>query len=325
MAGRRSKSTVANRAGSIFDHLVFAGYSDAYAGYVVTREEYRSQQYEGASTHFGPWTLGAYQQEFDRLTMKMMNPASNPWPNAEPAVPAKGPIGADQTVNILFDDKPWFKQFGQVETDAADYYQKGQKASAVFWGAHPNNDPKVNDTYLKIQKWSGSNWTTVYEDRDVCTLLKWERSGVANSKVTVEWNIPADVDNGYYRILHFGKWKNGWNGQISAYSAESRPFYVGPVYKKAFGQLKELPSALVQSKVSAYPNPTKGNFTLSNDYAHEGEYAVYDALGRVMSRGSLPKGESHTPIEMSASAGIYSIQLSYVDGTANTLRISITE
>ena len=47
------------------DQVVIAGLSNAYAGYVATREEYAKQDYEGASTHFGPWTLAAVQQEID--------------------------------------------------------------------------------------------------------------------------------------------------------------------------------------------------------------------------------------------------------------------
>ncbi|UUZ49892.1 neutral/alkaline non-lysosomal ceramidase N-terminal domain-containing protein [Massilia sp. B-10] len=42
-------------------------YANAYSGYVTTPEEYEAQHYEGASTHFGKWTLGAYQQSFHEL------------------------------------------------------------------------------------------------------------------------------------------------------------------------------------------------------------------------------------------------------------------
>jgi hypothetical protein len=46
---------------------VLAGYANAYAGYVTTPQEYEVQDYEGASTHFGKWTLPAYQTELARL------------------------------------------------------------------------------------------------------------------------------------------------------------------------------------------------------------------------------------------------------------------
>jgi neutral ceramidase len=51
---------------------VLAGYANAYAGYVVTPQEYELQDYEGASTHFGKWTLPAYQTEFRRLTTALV-------------------------------------------------------------------------------------------------------------------------------------------------------------------------------------------------------------------------------------------------------------
>ena len=46
---------------------IIAGLTNAYCGYMTTREEYAMQWYEGASTHFGPNQLVATQQEFTRL------------------------------------------------------------------------------------------------------------------------------------------------------------------------------------------------------------------------------------------------------------------
>jgi len=40
--------------------VVINGYANAYASYVTTFEEYQLQNYEGASTLFGQWTLGAW-------------------------------------------------------------------------------------------------------------------------------------------------------------------------------------------------------------------------------------------------------------------------
>ena len=48
-------------------HVVVAGYSNGYAGYITTPEEYRLQQYEGGHTLHGPWSLPAYQQVASRL------------------------------------------------------------------------------------------------------------------------------------------------------------------------------------------------------------------------------------------------------------------
>ncbi|OJJ21239.1 hypothetical protein BKI52_11785 [marine bacterium AO1-C] len=241
MAGRRAKATIKSVAGTGLTHLVFAGYSDAYAGYVTTREEYASQQYEGASTHFGPWTLAAYRQEFKRLAIKMINPSANPWPNPAPTPPNKS-APLDVSAHIFFDDTPSYwttkkfgfitlpvlrkRGFGDVHQDANSTYQKGSTASVTFWGAHPNNDLKTNGTYLAIERWNGQSWQAVLYDRHPETKLTWARNGVANSLVTVKWNIPTNASSGYYRIRHFGKWKNGWNGNLSDYSGSSRSFIV---------------------------------------------------------------------------------------------------
>ena len=51
---------------------IFQGYSNAYAGYVVTPEEYVQQGYETGVTHFGRWTLPAYLTRFRMMSKKMI-------------------------------------------------------------------------------------------------------------------------------------------------------------------------------------------------------------------------------------------------------------
>ncbi|MEM6991424.1 MAG: neutral/alkaline non-lysosomal ceramidase N-terminal domain-containing protein [Myxococcota bacterium] len=68
VAGRRVRSTIGDRLAKMdVTHTVLAGYANAYAGYVTTPEEYVVQDYEGASTHFGKWTLPAWQTWMARL------------------------------------------------------------------------------------------------------------------------------------------------------------------------------------------------------------------------------------------------------------------
>ncbi len=67
-SGRRLTASVADALGTIgVERAVLAGYANAYSGYVTTPHEYEVQDYEGASTHFGKWTLPAYQTEFTKL------------------------------------------------------------------------------------------------------------------------------------------------------------------------------------------------------------------------------------------------------------------
>lgn len=87
VAGLRLRASVARAlAEHGVQHVVLAGYANAYAGYVTTAEEYAVQDYEGASTHFGTWTLAAYQTSFDAIAAQISAPAASA-PAHEPRPP----------------------------------------------------------------------------------------------------------------------------------------------------------------------------------------------------------------------------------------------
>lgn len=244
MAGRRIRDTVKNALGNRVDHVVIAALSNAYAGYTSTREEYAVQHYEGASTHFGPYSLNAFQQRIAGIASDM----------AAGLPSAAGPTPRDirdaqilNTLGVVFDDKPLGADFGDVETDAEANYGRGDTVRVVFWGAHPRNDLRLEDTFLMVEHVTtaevchdeivGCDTVRVCEDQvtgvqpiahdwDPETVYRWERSGMANSKVTISWTIPDDTPPGQYRIRHFGNWKSGWTGTISPYDGTSCVFTV---------------------------------------------------------------------------------------------------
>jgi neutral ceramidase len=82
MAGRRLRTTVLDvMSGSGVRHVALGTYANEYAQYITTLEEYSSQQYEGASTLFGPHTLEAYQQTAAALaTAIVQGNAADPGP-----------------------------------------------------------------------------------------------------------------------------------------------------------------------------------------------------------------------------------------------------
>jgi neutral ceramidase len=86
MAGRRLRSTVLDAISAAgVTRLALGTYANEYSQYITTHEEYCSQQYEGASTLFGPHTLAAYQHVAARLARAMVRGArlpSGPAPNA---------------------------------------------------------------------------------------------------------------------------------------------------------------------------------------------------------------------------------------------------
>ncbi len=74
-AGRRVAKQVASRLADIgVQHVVVNGYANGYAGYTTTPEEYGVQLYEGCTTFFGEWTLGAYQTRLDELCSELHRP-----------------------------------------------------------------------------------------------------------------------------------------------------------------------------------------------------------------------------------------------------------
>ena len=68
-------------------------------------------------------------------------------------------------------------------------------------------------------------WVAVAHDWDPETRYRWQRDGIAYSKVTITWDT-SNAATGEYRIRHFGHWKSGWTGAISPYTGVSRTFQV---------------------------------------------------------------------------------------------------
>src|SRR5690606_11063716 len=119
MSGRRIRNTVGEILGDAADHLVIAGYSNGYAGYVTTYEEYQTQQYEGGHTLYGPWTLAAYQQVYAALAT-LMNGQSATLPSARPR-DIRGEVQS-ATLGGEPDAAPANAKFGDVvEAPAATY------------------------------------------------------------------------------------------------------------------------------------------------------------------------------------------------------------
>lgn len=73
-AGKRLQKTCLNileKAG--ITHIIISPYSNGYAGYITTEEEYQVQAYEGGHTMFGKNTFAAFQTHFKKLCLKSVN------------------------------------------------------------------------------------------------------------------------------------------------------------------------------------------------------------------------------------------------------------
>jgi len=227
MAGRRLRETIKKTLDQDGRNntVVIAGLSNEYTQYVTTPEEYDMQHYEGASTLYGKWTLDAYKQEFDKLAQALVDGTPvDPGPETRDLSSRQVTFMTD----VVYDSVPPGKNFGDVVTNAAYSYNRGETVSVTFWGGHPKNDLKTQSSYLEVQKKTGDTWTTVYYDWDWCTTSRWTRIStlLGTSQVTITWNIPQDAMPGTYRIKYNGANKSIWTGKIHQHTGYSREFTV---------------------------------------------------------------------------------------------------
>ncbi len=236
MAGRRIMATVQSVLGEQTQYSVVAALSNAYSGYVTTKQEYDMQHYEGGSTHFGPWTLAAYEQAFYQLAANMLPAGQTPAPGLSPvAFPSNEPLPRDlsgETINfqtgVVHDQAPIFKSIGDVVQNANSSYNKGAQVQVKFWSGHPKNNLRTQQTFMEVQRLVNGSWQAVATDNDWDTTYQWQRiDGFwGTSHAILTWNIPTDAASGTYRLKHFGDRKKPWSGNIVAYTGTSRSFTV---------------------------------------------------------------------------------------------------
>lgn len=221
-AGLRLRRTVAGIVGTGLEDVLVAGYANAYFHYVTTPEEYDAQHYEGGSTLFGRWQLPALQQVSARLARALRD--GQPLPTGpEPPDLSAAPLSFQPP--IVLDAPQLGRSFGDVLTQPRESYRAGERVVAVFAGAHPGNDLHRGGTYLRVERAEGGTWRTVADDGDWSTTFRWQRDGIAASKVTVTWDVPATATPGSYRIRYDGDAKPPV-GAPRSFSGTTRAFTV---------------------------------------------------------------------------------------------------
>lgn len=222
MAGRRVRETVKSAlAGAGVTHAVVASHSNAYSSYVTTREEYAGQEYEGASTHFGPYTLEGFQQEFGRLAEAI----------AAGTAVAQGVYPKDFTLTqltlqpgVVYDSTSAGKKYGEVLVDAGSSYSRGDTIVVEFQSAHPKNDLMTMRDFAVVQRRiSGDRFEDILGDRDPQLTFTWQRIKGAESRAILRWNT-KDAEPGEYRIVHRGVSKAFWFGRKTPFEGFSRVF-----------------------------------------------------------------------------------------------------
>ncbi|TVU35867.1 hypothetical protein EJB05_17774 [Eragrostis curvula] len=234
MAGRRLRDAVkavltSDKSGEFNNniHVVLAGLTNTYSQYVTTFEEYEIQRYEGASTLYGPHTLSAYIQEFQKLATAMVANKEVPT-NFQPPDLLDKQIGL--LPGVMFDSTPPGVKFGDVSSDvsANSTFRKGSTVNATFYTACPRNDLLTEGTFALVEKLEGgNNWIPAYDDDDWSLRFKWSRPLRLSPRsfATLEWTIPEDAPSGVYRFRHFGASKALF-GSIKHFTGTSRAFAV---------------------------------------------------------------------------------------------------
>lgn len=222
MGGRRLKKSVLEALASTgVKHVAISALTNGYSQYVTTKEEYDMQWYEGASTYFGPYTLQAYQQEFVKLANAITQGVPVP---AGPAIEERPQ--REVMPQHRFDDPPEGLEFGDVVIDAVGPYTSGNVVSVKFAGANPRSDLKIQDTYLAVERQNGLVWTTHADDAAWETKMHVEKISRSQTYITIEWEIPAGVPSGTYRISYFGNNKNRFTGRVARFTGVSSTFTV---------------------------------------------------------------------------------------------------
>ncbi|MFI5718854.1 neutral/alkaline ceramidase [Nocardia sp. NPDC051750] len=200
VAGLRVRRAVAATLGVALDQVLLQGYANAYHEYVTTPEEYDVQQYEGASTLFGRYTLPAYQQEFTRLASALATgtavdrgPAPRDLSHLQPNfVPPPGPDTA----------LPGY-EFGATLTQPAPSYARGTQAFAEFLSAHPKHNPRRNGTFLEVQRLVDGQWRRIANEGEWAVRFRWSKRAPATSIAAFSWDIPPESPTGRHRFVHY--------------------------------------------------------------------------------------------------------------------------
>jgi neutral ceramidase len=252
MAGRRMRSAIGGELGIDPRYVVIAGYANDYANYVTTREEYETQQYEGGSTLFGPWTEAGYRQELVKLAHALKT-GEKVVSKVEP-VDMRTRVKSALTLDGPDEEAPAAAKPGDVATDAKEHYKAGEAVTVSFWTGSPVNDYRRTDRFMAIEKRDSpqDKWQVVREDFDWDKTIRWKQlipeapAKPANTpaldasrlgpppriarpepfEATIVWQTDDKTAPGTYRIVCYGKFKK--SGKVERLTSYSRSFEVGP-------------------------------------------------------------------------------------------------
>jgi neutral ceramidase len=227
MAGRRIRETLRTALNGSVTEVEVVSITNGYAQYLTTKEEYSTQNYEGASTLFGPNQLEAVQQELTRVAASVVNPCKALELGELPRQFDRSKLVNFQT-GVVVDTAPIGKKFGYVREDAKSNYPVGSVVSVIFAGGHPKNKLQEVTSFCDVEKQVNGKFETILTDSHWDLRYRWTRKGVSESSNTCEWYVregnPTSVA-GRYRLRHRGFHKT-LTGKISPYEGTSAIFEI---------------------------------------------------------------------------------------------------
>ncbi|MBN2652747.1 MAG: neutral/alkaline non-lysosomal ceramidase N-terminal domain-containing protein [Spirochaetales bacterium] len=235
MSARRIKNNIykaIEKEGIKIDKIIFSPYTNAYASYMTTPEEYEMQHYEGGSSLFGINQQPATMQETERVFYKMLNGKSgkqveDPEWICDKIYDLEGKILYQNKRNSI-DTVLAGRQFGeQISKLKKTEYLQGEQIQIAFYGSNLNNDYLSNSSYITIQRYIPEleKWVNAANERDYHTTTEWKKKSPNSSEIIGRWRIPYTANEGNYRMVCQGAYK-AIDGEIYQYSNISETFKV---------------------------------------------------------------------------------------------------
>ena len=202
MAGRRLRTAVMAQLGDWAKHAILAGYSNGYAGYITTPEEYLLQHYEGGHTLHGRWTLPAYRQIASQLASSLetgsavkSNVTYDDW---------RGKSYETTLHSGVINAPPKAANYGDPLPMNRLQYRKGETVVAEFWSSNPTANYVTGNNYLLVEIKTSTGWKAVASDSDWNTTIRWRKKR-GSFVATLNWRTAEDIAAGDYRITHLGQ------------------------------------------------------------------------------------------------------------------------
>ena len=201
MAGRRLRQTVKAQLGDWATDVVLAGYSNGYAGYVTTPQEYDLQQYEAGHTLHGRWTLPAYQQVAAELANSLQQEtvlqptlAYDDWRGKSPMLKLHDGI-PDRLSDGNNLDRPF--QLNKI------IYSPGETVTTHFYSGNPTAHYNRNHYFMSVEMLQDERWMKVRDDHDWSTKIRWVKEKKLKTLVAhLSWDTEDDTMAGLYRIKY---------------------------------------------------------------------------------------------------------------------------